>query len=165
MVVEVLPEDVEGNDPLKMMHYQEQIEQRFFKANPKGTQAAPAQRMTDFINGRLSSSLNPSSYAPGLFSARVDQLLPQPIAQRLQRAFMEFDRKQRGFASERATVVGDETRTSSPVRIPRKTDTLAHISMPGLYPAGEGAGYAGGIVSAAIDGERVAEALVNNRKS
>ena len=160
MVVEVLPEDVEGDDPLKMMRYQEQIEQRFFQANAEGTQAAPAQRMTDFMAGKPSKGLNPSSYAPGVFAARVDQLLPHPIASRLQSAFKEFDRKQRGFATERATVIGDETRTSAPVRIPRDAATLAHVSVSGLYPAGEGAGYAGGIVSAAIDGERVAEAVV-----
>jgi uncharacterized FAD-dependent dehydrogenase len=158
MVVEVLPEDVEGDDPLKMMRYQQQIEQTFFNAG-NGTQAAPAQRMTDFIAGRPSKSLAPSSYAPGLIPSRVDQLLPAAIATRLQQGFSEFNKKQRGFVSDQATVIGDETRTSAPVRIPRDAETLCHVEISGLYPAGEGAGYAGGIVSAAIDGERVAEAV------
>jgi hypothetical protein len=158
MVVEVLPEDVEGDDPLKMMRYQQQIEQTFFNAG-NGTQAAPAQRMTDFIAGRPSKSLAPSSYAPGLIPSRVDQLLPAEIAKRLQQGFSEFNKKQRGFVSDQATVIGDETRTSAPVRIPRDAETLCHVEIAGLYPAGEGAGYAGGIVSAAIDGERVAEAV------
>lgn len=159
MVVELLPEDVEGDDPLKMMNFQIGIEQRFFAATPDGSQKAPAQRLTDFIAGRQSESLAESSYAPGVYSARVDKLLPESIASRLQKGFTEFGRKQRGFVTDRATVIGDETRTSSPVRIPRRPDTLCHINIPGLYPAGEGAGYAGGIVSAAIDGENVAEAI------
>ena len=115
--------------------------------------------MTDFIAGRASSSLADSSYAPGLYPARVDKLLPEAVASRLRKGFEEFGRKQRGFATDKATVIGDETRTSSPVRIPRTPDGLEHVAIPGLYPAGEGAGYAGGIVSAAIDGERVAEAV------
>lgn len=142
-----------------MMNFQIGIEQRFFAATPDGSQKAPAQRLTDFIAGRQSESLAESSYAPGVYSARVDKLLPESIASRLQKGFTEFGRKQRGFVTDRATVIGDETRTSSPVRIPRRPDTLCHINIPGLYPAGEGAGYAGGIVSAAIDGENVAEAI------
>lgn len=158
MVVEVLPEDVEGDDALKMLRFQEQIERRFFEASGC-SQQAPAQRMTDFVAGRPSKSLAVSSYAPGVVPARVDRLLPEAIARRLQTAFREFDRKQKGFLSSEATVVGDETRTSSPVRIPRDSESMIHIGLPGLYPAGEGAGYAGGIVSAAMDGERAAEAL------
>ena len=101
-----------------------------------------------------------SSYAPGLYPARVDKLLPESVASRLQKGFAEFGRKQRGFVTELATVIGNETRTSSPVRVPRIPDTMCHSGVAGLFPAGEGAGYAGGIVSAAIDGERVAEAVI-----
>lgn len=154
MVVEVLPDDLPEYDKhgvLKMMHFQRDIEQRFFHA-AGDTQKAPAQRMTDFVAGRLSQSLPESSYAPGLRSARVDKLLPEPIAKRLQAAFAEFGRRSRGFLTSRATVIGDETRTSSPVRIPRDKETRQHIAVAGLFPVGEGAGYAGGIVSAAIDG-------------
>lgn len=158
MVVELLPDDVEGSSPLKMMDYQESIERRFFAAG-NGSQAAPAQRMTDFIAGRPSKELASSAYTAGVFPARVDLLLPEGISRRLQKGFEDFNRKQRGFATDKATVIGCETRTSSPVRIPRDPETLCHVSLPGLYPAGEGAGYAGGIVSAAIDGIRAAQAL------
>lgn len=156
MVVEVLPEDIEGDDPLKMMHFQQHIEKSFFDESGQ-SQNAPAQRMTDFVNGRPSRSLPSTSYAPGLHPARLDLLLPEPIARRLQRGFEEFGRKHRGFLSPEATLIGDETRTSSPVRIPRDMETLASLDIIGLYPCGEGAGYAGGIVSAAIDGERCAD--------
>ncbi len=160
MVVELLPEDVEGGSPLKMMDYQEQIERRFFMAG-NGSQAAPAQRMTDFIAGRQSKSLPSTAYTAGIYPARVDQLLPEGIARRLQRGFEDFNRKQRGFATADATVIGCETRTSAPVRIPRDPETMTHTELRGLYPAGEGAGYAGGIVSAAIDGDRAAAALAS----
>lgn len=163
MVVEVLPEDVEGDDPLKMMYYQKRIERRFFE-NADGTQNAPAQRMTDFVRSRSSHDLPSSSYAPGLHPARIDQLLPPEIAHRLQLGFEEFSRKNHGFLTSEAILIGDETRTSSPVRIPRHSDTLMHIGIAGLYPCGEGAGYAGGIVSAAIDGERCAEAVIHTLK-
>ncbi|MBD5330280.1 MAG: FAD-binding protein [Bacteroides sp.] len=161
MVVEVLPEDVDGYEaygPLKMMAYQQEIEQRFYN-DGDGTQNAPAQRMTDFVNGRDSASLPPSSYAPGLHPARVDKLLPLGISRRLQEGFKEFGRKNRGFLTGEAIVIGDETRTSAPVRVVRHNDTLQSVSTPGLFPTGEGAGYAGGIVSAAVDGERAAEAV------
>lgn len=160
MVVEVLPDDVEGEGPLKMMEYQEAIERRFYE-DADGTQNAPAQRMTDFVNFVASTSLPRSSYAPGVHPARLDHLLPIEISSRLQQAFKEFDRKNRGFLTSEAIVIGDETRTSAPVRIPRDPETLRHIELSGLYPCGEGAGYAGGIVSAAIDGERCAEALAS----
>ncbi len=162
MVVEVLPEDIpdryEVYGPLKMMHYQADIEKRFFDEGD-GSQNAPAQRMIDFVAGRESSSLPPSSYAPGIHSARVDYLLPEPIARRLKKGFEEFGGKNRGFLTNDAVVIGDETRTSAPVRVVRTPDTLSHVDIRGLFPCGEGAGYAGGIVSAAIDGERCAEAL------
>lgn len=156
MVVEVLPEDVEGNDPLKMMRFQQKIEEDFFKESGQ-SQNAPAQRMVDFVSSRPSLDLPPTSYAPGIHAARIDRLLPQQIARRLQKGFEEFGRKQRGFLTNEAVLIGDETRTSAPVRIPRNPETLNHIDAIGLFPCGEGAGYAGGIVSAAIDGERCAE--------
>lgn len=158
MVVEVLPEDVAGDDPLRMMHFQQDIERRFFEESGQ-SQNAPAQRMTDFVASRPSTSLPSTSYAPGIHPARIDKLLPKSIASRLQKGFEEFGRKQKGFLTSEATLIGDETRTSAPVRVPRDPQTLVSESIPGLYPCGEGAGYAGGIVSAAIDGERCAEAL------
>lgn len=161
MVVEILPDDLPEYDkygPLKMMHFQQDIEQRFFEAAGR-TQVAPAQRMTDFVAGRPSADLPDSSYAPGIQPARVDKLLPGPVADRLRRGFEEFGRKARGFMTDRATVIGDETRTSAPVRIPRCPQTLCHVDVPGLFPCGEGAGYAGGIVSAAMDGINVARAV------
>lgn len=167
MVVEILPDDIpdyEQYGELRMMKFQEDIETLFWNC-ANHTQAAPAQRMTDFVNGRPSPSLPPSSYAAGLTPARVDQLLPQLVAQRLQNGFKEFGRKYRGFLTDKATVIGDETRTSAPVRIPRDPETLVHVEIAGLYPAGEGAGYAGGIVSAAIDGERAAQAAAAQFKS
>jgi len=164
MVVEILPEDLNGYDEadrLKMMRFQEDIEHRFYEAS-EGTQKAPAQRMTDFVNSRKSESLPRSSYAPGVYSARIDLLLPEFIAKRLQEGFKEFGRKSRGFLCHDAILVGDETRTSAPVQITRDRESLRHIDFEGLYPCGEGAGYAGGIVSAAIDGMRCADAAVND---
>lgn len=167
MVVEILPEDLpqyDGYGQLKMMKFQEDIEHRFFEAAGM-TQRAPAQRMTDFVEGRESECLPRSSYAPGVFSARLDKLLPDFIARRLQKGFQEFDRKSRGFLCSEAILVGDETRTSAPVQICRDRESLQHIDFEGLYPCGEGAGYAGGIVSAAIDGMRCADAAVSYLKN
>ena len=166
MVVEILPEDIpDGADPkenaLKMMRFQEKIEHDFFEASGH-TQQAPAQRMADFVEGRESATLPRSSYPPGLISARVDRLLPHGVARRLQEGFRVFGAKQRGFLTNEAVLIGDETRTSSPVRIPRDRETMRHIAVEGLYPCGEGAGYAGGIVSAAIDGMAVAHAVAAN---
>lgn len=161
MVVEVLPDDLKDYEKygvLSVMRFQEDIERRFYEES-SGTQNAPAQRMTDFVSGRTSETLPSTSYAPGIHSARVDRLLPEFISRRLQTGFVDFGKKQRGFLTEEATVIGCETRTSAPVRIVRDSDTLQSISHEGLFPAGEGAGYAGGIVSAAIDGERAAEAV------
>ena len=162
MVVEILPEDIpdtEGRDnSLKMMHFQEEIEQTFFEASGH-TQQAPAQRMKDFTEGKQSDTLPRSSYPPGLISARIDKLLPKGVARRLQEGFKVFGQKQRGFLTNEAVLIGDETRTSSPVRIPRSPESLTHIDIDGLYPCGEGAGYAGGIVSAAVDGIMSAQAL------
>ena len=163
MVVEILPEDIpDGDTPketaLKMMRFQEKIEHDFFEASGH-TQQAPAQRMADFVDGRLSADLPRSSYPPGLISARVDHLLPEGVARRLREGFKVFGAKQRGFLTNEAVLIGDETRTSSPVRIPRDRGSMHHIVIEGLYPCGEGAGYAGGIVSAAIDGMAVAQAV------
>lgn len=166
MVVEVLPEDLTDYDnfgALKVMAFQEDIERRFSE-DSDGGQNAPAQRLTDFVNGKPSKSLPSTSYAPGVHPARLDQLLPPFVADRLREGFREFGRKSRGYLTADAVVIGAETRTSSPVRIPRDPDSLTHIGFEGLYPCGEGAGYAGGIVSAAIDGERCAEALVHSLK-
>jgi len=159
MVVEILPEDIPGDSPLRVMEYQKQIENRFFAA-ADGTQHAPAQRITDFIDGRTSADVAATSYTAGVKPGRVDTLLPEPVASRLKKAFTEFGRKYKGFVTPRATVIGDETRTSAPVRMTRDGQTLQHISFSGLYPCGEGAGYAGGIVSAAIDGDRCAASLI-----
>ena len=165
MVVEVLPEDLpekyREHGPLCMMQYQADIEKHFFEAAGR-TQKAPAQRMTVFTASRTSATLPPTSYAPGLTPARIDCLLPAPIAKRLQEGFRQFGRTARGFLTPEATLIGCETRTSAPVRVPRDPESLHHIAVAGLYPCGEGAGYAGGIVSAAIDGMRCAEALAAN---
>ena len=159
MVVEILPDDVtDYTGPLKIMSLQEEIEKKFYEESGR-TQNAPAQRMTDFVAGRLSASLPPSSYAPGVHSARVDRILPEFISSRLRKGFEEFGRKSRGFLTDKAIVLGCETRTSAPVRIVRDDATLCSVNVDGLFPSGEGAGYAGGIVSAAVDGERAADAL------
>lgn len=167
MVVEVRPEDVPVNpttdsgpaDPLRMMRWQEQLEHDCWLLGMRN-QTAPAQRMTDFVNGRLSADLNASSYAPGLIASPLHFWMPQSIAGRLREAFRMWGRQKHGFLTAEATVIGVETRTSSPVRILRDADTLQHVGLAGLFPCGEGAGYAGGIVSAGVDGERCAEALV-----
>lgn len=157
MVVEIHPEDISDADVLGMLHYQENLERLAWQQGGR-RQTAPAQRMADFVNGRLSYDLPESSYAPGLVSSPLHFWIPSFITARLQEAFRHFGRKSHGFLTNEATVIGVETRTSSPVRITRLPDTLHHIRLEGLYPCGEGAGYAGGIVSAAIDGERCAEA-------
>lgn len=160
MVVEVLPEDLpDGDEPsLKMMRFQEMIEGAFFRESG-GAQNSGAQRMKDFVNSRDSADLPATSYAPGIHPARIDKLLPMSIAGRLQKAFIEFGRKQKGFLTNEAVLIGAETRTSAPVRVPRDLENLQHVGVEGLFPCGEGAGYAGGIVSAAIDGERCADSL------
>lgn len=158
MVVEVLPDDIEGDDPLRVLEFQERIEKDFYN-EAKGTQKAPAQRMTDFVEGRMSADLEESSYAPGVFPARVDRLLPDMVSRRLRQGFREFEKRKKGFLTSEATVIGAETRTSSPVRFPRHPESRNHIGIKNLYPIGEGAGWAGGIVSSAIDGQNSAFAL------
>ncbi|MBQ3697955.1 MAG: FAD-binding protein, partial [Spirochaetales bacterium] len=123
------------------------------------TQKAPAQRLTDFMAKRSSSDTAPSSYAPGLTPSDLDDVLPDFCSDALRSGFSVFSRQANGFMTSEATLIGTETRTSCPVRIVRDPDSLQSISNPGLYPCGEGAGYAGGIVSAAVDGMRCAEAV------
>ena len=140
-----------------MMAFQEQLERTcWLQGNMR--QTAPAQRMADFVDGRPSYDLPRSSYAPGLVPSPLHRWLPPMIAERLQNAFKVFGNRHHGFLTNEAVMIGVETRTSSPVRILRDAVTLQPIGLRGLYPCGEGAGYAGGIVSAAIDGERCAEA-------
>ena len=156
MVVETRAEDIEGSDPLRVMHFQEQLEHDcWLQGNRK--QTAPAQRMADFVNKRLSYDLPRSSYAPGLISSPLHFWMPQSISHRLQEGFKAFGRQCHGFLTNEALMIGVETRTSSPVRIVRDNETLMHVRLQGLFPCGEGAGYAGGIVSAGVDGERCAE--------
>ena len=159
MVVEIHAEDIsaDGADALCMLNFQERLERLAWQQGGR-RQTAPAQRMADFVNGRLSYDLPESSYAPGLVSSPLHFWMPKFITERLQEGFRAFGRKSHGFLTNEATVIGVETRTSAPVRIIRNGETLQHIRLEGLYPCGEGAGYAGGIVSAAIDGERCAEA-------
>ena len=181
MVVEIRPEDykefkidkfkiqnsfpLEGDggsslpfaEELDGVFLQEELERQcWLQANR--LQTAPAQRMTDFVNGRLSADLNESSYAPGLIASPLHFWLPEFISSRLREAFKLWGKQKHGFLTSEATVIGIETRTSSPVRILRDSETLQHIRVAGLFPCGEGAGYAGGIVSAGVDGERCAEA-------
>ena len=143
---------------LKGLEYQKSLEKLAFTAGGR-TQTAPAQRLTDFVDGKLSSTLNDSSYQPGLKSAPLHSLLPKIIGGRLRTGLKEFGKKMNGYYTEEANVIGVESRTSSPVSIPRK-ENLEHTEIEGLYPCGEGGGYAGGIVSAAMDGERCAEAAI-----
>ena len=160
MVVEIRPEDIKADNPLSVMHFQEELERQcWLQGNQK--QTAPAQRMADFVNGRLSADLNPSSYAPGLLASPLHFWMPKFVSNRLREAFKIWGKLKHGFLTNEATVIGVETRTSSPVRIIRNAETLQHIKIAGLFPCGEGAGYAGGIVSAGVDGERCAEACAS----
>ena len=168
MVVQINPEDIEGRDPLKGLEFQEALEREAFKQavtgyglRVTGNAAAPAQRMKDFVEGKESKSLPPCSYLPGIVPSRLDQWLPAQISVRLQQGFRDFDRKYPGFLTNEAVIVGVESRSSSAVRILRNPETLESVSTPGLYPCGEGAGYAGGITSSALDGINTALAIRN----
>ena len=145
---------------LKGLQYQKDLEKMAFNAGGR-SQVAPAQRLTDFVEGRLSSSLNDCSYQPGLNSSPLHSLLPKLIGSRLRKGFAAFGQKMHGYYTAEANIVGVESRTSSPVNIPRK-ENLEHPQIEGLFPCGEGGGYAGGIISAAMDGERCAEAAITN---
>jgi uncharacterized FAD-dependent dehydrogenase len=138
--------------------FQQQLEQTAREHAPE-LQRAPAQRVADFVAGRRSVSLPKCSYVPGIVESRLDEWLPQFMSSRLREAISVFDKRMKGYLTNEAVVVGVESRTSTPVRIPRDPETLMHTQVAGLFPAGEGAGYAGGIVSAALDGERVADAV------
>lgn len=144
------------SNPLRMMYFQEALEKTCWQQGNR-SQRAPAQRMADFVNRRLSYDLPVSSYSPGLVSSPLHFWMPKFITSRLIEGFNAFGRKSRGFLTNEAILIAAETRTSAPVRILRDAQTLCHVRFKGLYPCGEGAGYAGGIVSAAIDGERCAE--------
>lgn len=156
MVVQINPEDIEGDELLRMMTFQERVERDTWQQGNM-RQTAPAQRMADFVNNRLSYDLPSSSYSPGLISSPLHFWLPTLITNRLQEAFKVFGRQAHGFFTNEATMIASETRTSSPVRILRNRETFMHTRLQGLFPCGEGAGYAGGIVSAGIDGEKCAE--------
>ena len=151
MVVQINPEDIEGDDPLRGLEFQEELERLAFEHG--GPQAqAPAQRLKDFVEGKASKDLPPCSYLPGMVPSRLDEWLPAHIGKRLQQGFRDFDKKYPGFLTNDAVIVGVESRSSSAVRIPRDPETLQSVSTPLLYPCGEGAGYAGGITSSALDG-------------
>ncbi|HEX2936996.1 MAG TPA: NAD(P)/FAD-dependent oxidoreductase [Bacteroidales bacterium] len=158
IVVEIRPDDLLPYKEYGLMaglHFQKYLEQ-LAKQNGGQGQQAPAQRLTDFVNNRTSSSLPDSSYTPGLASSALHQWLPQSIGNRLQKGFVAFDKKMHGFLTSEAYIAGVESRTSSPLRIPRDPETMQHIRIKGLFPCGEGAGYAGGITSSAMDGENAA---------
>lgn len=189
VVVQIEPEDVPGSDPFRLMDWQHAVERRMFdycsavrsggaeakavaeraevrlrdylNSVPDNLMAAPAQRMEDFCAGRLSRKLPETSYHPGVISAPLHELLPPIVAERLRKVFPRV--KIRNYYTNAALLLGVESRTSSPVRIPRDPETLQYVSMSGVYPCGEGAGYSGGIVSSAIDGIRCAEAAANGR--
>ena len=160
IVVEIRVEDLgayAAHGPLAGLRCQQELEHAAFR-NAGGGQTAPSQRVTDFVAGRPSRDLPETSYLPGLVCSPLHAWLPASIGDRLQEGLRAFDRKMRGFLTREAILVGVESRTSSPVRIPRDPQTLQHVHIQGLYPCGEGAGYAGGILSSAIDGENCAAA-------
>ena len=162
LVTEIRPEDFEYLraewGELAGLRYQQLFEEAARRHGGDG-QIAPAQRVADFVAGRASTSLPKSSYIPGLTPSRLDRWMPETIAARLREGLATFGRRMRGFVTNDALVAGVESRTSSPVRIPRDPATLMHPEVSGLFPTGEGAGYAGGIISAALDGERIADAV------
>ena len=158
IVTSIEPEDITEFDewgPLKLLKFQESVEKGIFLHNG-GCLKAPAQRMDDFCRDKLSADLPATSYKIGAYSAKLSEVLPEGVYQRLRRAFPLFDKKMRGYYTSQSLLLATESRTSSPVRIPRDPETLQHISLKNLYPCGEGAGYSGGIVSSALDGINVA---------
>lgn len=160
-VVQITLDDVQGYDPLRMLNFQSEIEQLAFEAGG-GNLVAPAQRMIDFVENKLSIDLPKNSYLPGTKSVMLDNILPDFVSSSLRVALPLFGKKMNGYYTNEAILVGVESRTSSPVRIPRDKETYQHPQVTGLYPCAEGAGYAGGIVSAAIDGINCANAILNN---
>ncbi len=167
MVVSIEPEDYKGfknHGPLAGMYLQQHLEQTCWLAGGK-TQVAPAQRLQDFVNGKSSSSLPDCSYQPGIKSFELNDLFPSSISKRLREGFKHFGKKMNGYLSSDAIVVAIESRTSSPVRIPRNPNTFEHVTVKGLYPIAEGAGYAGGIMSAAMDGQQCASKIIKKNSS
>ena len=158
IAVTVAPEDVGGGDWHSLLDFQKRVEQRAFEA-AGGCIDAPSQRLVDFLRRKPSSRLNKSNYMGHCVSAPLHEMLPDFVVDSLIQGFKDFDRKMHGFITEEASLLAVESRTSSPVRIPRDKETLQHPQLQGLYPCGEGAGYAGGIVSSALDGMRCAEAI------
>jgi uncharacterized FAD-dependent dehydrogenase len=149
----------ELSDKFDGLILQSLIEKRFFNASGKGSQQAPAQKITDFVKGITSLELNDTSYIPGVYSHDFDLLLPEFFSVKLKSAFVDYGKKMKGYFSDEGMMVGIESRTSSPVKIPRNKSDYQHIQIKNLYPCGEGAGYAGGIISAALDGQNVAKAI------
>lgn len=153
-------ESLNEKNILRGLELQKTLEQLFFLNNPDGSQQAPAQKMTDFVNHKVSSKLAGTSYIPGIYTADFDRLFPEFIKDGLRKSLVDFGQKMKGYYTEEAQIIGIESRTSSPVKIPRDKFSYEHVEVKGLYPCGEGAGYAGGIVSAAIDGQNVAKAII-----
>ncbi len=140
------------------LEFQKDLEKKFFEEGD-GSQKAPAQRMTDYVNGKLSATIGETSYIPGIYSSELNRLFPEKISQRIKLALVQFGKKMKGYFTEEGYLVGLESRTSSPVRITRDKESYQHMQIENLYPCGEGAGYAGGIISAALDGQNVAKAI------
>ncbi len=162
IVVSVAPEDLPNyklNDPFVCLDFQKEVERTCWEAAGK-TQRVPAQRMKDFVTGRVSLDFPKTSYQPGIVSVDLNSVLPELIASRLRKAFVIFGKKMRGYYTNQAVLHAPESRTSSPIAIPRNPETLEHVQIQGLYPCGEGAGYAGGIMSAAIDGINCVDAVL-----
>ncbi len=166
IVVSLSPQDLPNytpENPFVCLEFQQQVEKACWEAAGK-TQRVPAQRMIDFVDGTLSKDFPKTSYQPGIVSVDLNAVLPKLITSRLQKAFVAFGKKMKGYYTNQAVLHAPESRTSSPVLIPRHTDTLEHIDIKGLYPCGEGAGYAGGIISAAIDGINCVDAIIEKLK-
>jgi uncharacterized FAD-dependent dehydrogenase len=162
IVVEIRPEDLAGYSKAGIMagiEFQKEIERSAWLAGGK-SQHAPAQRLADFVEGKFSSSLPEVSYFPGVTSSKLNEWLPASIGKRLIEGFRLFGSSMKGYLTNEAVILGMESRTSSPLRIPRNPETMEHITVSGLYPCGEGSGYAGGIVSSAVDGMKAAEKIV-----
>jgi uncharacterized FAD-dependent dehydrogenase len=164
LVAQINPSDVQGDDPLALLRFQAEVEQTMFRAGDGRTQRAPAQRADDFLQSRISANLGATSYIPGIYGAPLHELLPTFVTRALQEGLAILGKKNKGFDSSEATLLAVESRTSSPVRIPRDGESLMHPQVSGLFPCGEGAGYAGGIVSAAMDGVAVARAVERQLK-
>lgn len=164
VVVTIEPEELTRNpdeNPLVCLAFQQEVEKKCWEAAGK-TQAVPAQRLIDFVEGKVSKDLPKTSYQPGIVSVDLNKILPERVAEPLKVAFIQFGKKMKGFYTNEAVLHAPESRTSSPVFIPREKDTLEHIETQGLYPCGEGAGYAGGIISAAVDGMNCIQAIYNS---